>query len=130
MRQRGGGIVTCAGEAVTLLAATHYVVATLPALTAQRRASAAFNENQDVVLTALLAAHAQRVPEIESNFRASIIGKATCDAQGRFAFNGIAPGAYVVFTGVTWMAGDERQGGPMEQGVTVSPGENNVILSQ
>lgn len=56
--------------------------------------------------------------------------EATCDAQGRFAFNGIAPGAYVVFTGVTWVAGDERQGGPMEQGVTVSPGENNVILSQ
>ena len=108
MRHRGGGVVTCAGQSVTLMVETPSVDAVHPAL----------------------MYGASLPPEAVQHLADSTVRETTCDAQGHFAFKGIVPGDYLVGTTVTWMAGDEPQGGPMKKPVKVSPGDNEVILSQ
>lgn len=108
MRQRGGGVVTCAGEDVTLMADTPYV--------AEARVALLRGESLP--------------PDGPRHLADSIVKKTMCDAHGNFAFSGVVPGEYLLSTEVTWMAGDDQQGGGMEKPITVSAGENKFILSQ
>ena len=108
MRQQGGSVVTCAGETVTLLAGTPYVMET----------SIAFASGQKLL------------PEVAQHLHESIVRQTTCDAQGNFAFSNLIPGDYLVGTKVTWMAGNVEQGGPIERPVTVPSGGNKIILSR
>jgi len=104
LRQRGGGVVTCAGQSVLLMVETHYV-------------DAMINVESPP-------------PAVVQHLAASIARTATCDSEGRFAFKDLVPGSYLVETSATWLAGDETQGGPLKKSVKVSPGDNDVILSQ
>lgn len=57
--------------------------------------------------------------------------KGQADGEGRFSFAGVPDGGYLIVTGVTWMAGDSRQGGDLTQWVTVAGGQDvNAIISR
>jgi len=59
--------------------------------------------------------------------------KAICDAQGNFSFSGLPSLEWYVITDVFWGvpsgAKIERQGGPVEKLMALSPGENSVTLT-
>jgi hypothetical protein len=108
MRQQGGGVVTCAGEKVTLMADTAYVAEARLALLRGERLP----------------------PDGPRRLADSIVKETVCDAQGNFAFSGVVTGEYLLATSVEWQAGDYAQGGAMEKPITVSAGENKFILSR
>lgn len=57
--------------------------------------------------------------------------KAQANGEGRFTFPGVPDGPYIIVTGVTWMAGDNRQGGDLTQRIAVSGGQNiETILTR
>ena len=90
-RQRGGGVVTCAGERVLLMPATPYM--------------------RSVVRRALGGdTAADGRPPAEA---ASLLKSTRCDAEGRFRFDGLAPLRWIVATEVTWYSGRYKQGGPI-----------------
>lgn len=90
-RQRGGGVVTCAGERVLLMPATPYMHSIV------RRA-----------ISGDMAADGR--PPAEA---ASLLKSTRCDAEGRFRFDGLAPLRWIVATEVTWYSGRYKQGGPI-----------------
>lgn len=53
------------------------------------------------------------------------------NGEGRFAFSNIPEGRYLIVTGVSWMAGNYRQGGDLTQYVEVRGGKNvDVIVTR
>lgn len=115
MRQRGGGVVTCAGQDVHLLANTEY---------ARQRLSHIYGHapvtNEVVAQDARVAMSRQYifnpdVPEYKADQRTT-----KCDEQGEFAFDSAKDGEYFIVTGVLWEVGAMRQGGVMVTKVIVS----------
>lgn len=59
------------------------------------------------------------------------IRQTQANGEGRFSFSNIPDGNYLVFTTVTWKAGDWSQGGEIYRYVTVAAGKNvDVILTR
>jgi hypothetical protein len=109
----GGDVKTCAGAKVTLIPATDY----------------------DRELT-----HAERTGHRDvTNLPAAwghYVKVTTCDAQGNFEFDGLAPRAWIVETVVHWgiptgsmLFPVDVQGGTLNQEVSLRPGVNKTILS-
>ncbi len=56
---------------------------------------------------------------------------AQANGEGRFSFQGVPDGEYLLVTNVNWRAGDSTQGGDLTKFVTVSNGQNlDVILTR
>jgi len=118
IRQRGGGVVTCAGNDVFLVPATE---------SASRQLRGIFGSDQGYVQRggdAVMGGGKLVVPP-EPN-RHSV-----CNAQGFFSFPNIRPGKWYVMTTVTWTVGNQYQGGTLLGSADVTEGqEAEIVLSQ
>lgn len=113
LTQKGGGVVTCAGQAVLMYPDTEYfedIYDDVPSLDALPSEEAAFYKTSQ------------------------------CDAQGNFEFHKVPAGKWVIRTIVRWdvfavkpflnsyYTADEVQGGPLKKHVTVQNGEINKFI--
>lgn len=98
MRQRGGGVVTCAGATVHLIPATQYARERFTRLYSVEGPSAS-NRGPKVDFE----------PDPPEYY--SLTRSAKCDAQGRFEFTEVAQGAFYLQTQVVWSVMNSREGG-------------------
>jgi hypothetical protein len=116
MRQRGGGVVTCAGTAVQLVPATEY---------AKERIKAIYASDQRGIAYAARFRLPSAPPGYIANTRTTM-----CDAQGYFVFDQVANGEFFVTTLVRWVAGNDAQGGYLMARVAPADGATvNVVLA-
>jgi hypothetical protein len=107
LRQRGGGIVTCAGSHVYVMPATSF-----------------FSE----ITNHLRAGKEPQVDEKIDPVYKSMLKQSQCDAQGNFTFNSLPNGNWFVATEVKRTVGYSQQGGALMREVTVSNGETIQVL--
>lgn len=110
LRQRGGGVVTCAGFEVFLIPATQYAAERFRAI--YGAVDQGFNAADRVVN------FIPDLPGYHQHRRA-----ARCDAQGNFVFDQVADGEYFVHVTVRWQVAGKEQGGALMQRATVSGGQ-------
>jgi hypothetical protein len=113
MRQRGGGVVTCAGSHAYLVPATAH---------ARERFAAIYGTNKA----------ARSMPEFQPDLAAykAASKQTVCNAQGAFTFERVKDGEYFVTTGISWTVGGAQQGGAVYSSVRVRGGEAvEVVLS-
>lgn len=119
LRQRGGGVVTCAGADVDLLPATPYAI---------ERLGHIYGSGNGGLRT--MAQHQKPFsfdPD-PAGYRA-VARKAKCDAQGHFSFDKVADGDFFVVTAVTWvLSAYSTDGGTLMQRFTVSGGETKNLV--
>ena len=108
LRQRGGGVVTCAGSEVALLPHTEYFL----------ELTWHIKERRPVQHEATALAN---LP--------SIVRRTHCDAQGFFTFTQLPAGQYIVITDVSWEVLNRRQGGAVMQIVEVAGAQATVLMS-
>lgn len=112
VRQRGGGLVTCAGNPVVLIPATAYAKARIQHLYGSNTLKDA---GDPVVFTS-------EHPDYRDFTRST-----TCNAAGFFTFEGVSDGEFFVQTNVAWSAGDYAQGGDLIQRAKISGGRKIEI---
>lgn len=118
-RQRGGGVVSCAGNTVYLMPDTDFYNWTItPALeeTVDRTfgISTVMGTEQTYPVATRLAGEPRRF--VKTN---------PCDIDGRFEFVGVPRGAYLVVTVITWLVPRVGQeGGPVFQRIRVDGTES------
>ena len=122
LRQRGGGVVGCQGNVVTLFPATRYMT-----------------EMFRHAYGSLEGGYRYRNPEFENvDSRVDTYSRKTqCDIQGEFSFDGLVPGIYYVettvywdvpyYTGSSWRS--DRQGGALMQRVEIVDGDESVVIT-
>lgn len=117
MRQMGGGVVTCAGEEVMLIPAGRYATELMTRM---------FGNPQGGRMGALSVMAPSETP---TQFR-EMQRRAQCDAEGDFAFSGVANGPYYVLTRVIWTAGDSfvPEGGYVARRIEVRGGRDQRVL--
>ena len=100
LRQRGGGVVTCAGNDVFLIPATE---------SGSRELQRVFGSGHGYVRRGgdATLGGGKLVAPPEPNRRT------VCNAQGFFTFDSVLPGKWYIMTTVVWTAGDEYQGGTL-----------------
>jgi hypothetical protein len=109
LRQRGGGVVTCAGSTAFLLPHAEYFLEWTWYMRERRRV-----EHDEQTMAAL----------------GRVIRRTQCDAQGNFGFDKLPGGRYIVITEVTWDVAGRRQGGSVMAAVTIADGgAESMILS-
>lgn len=119
IRQRGGGVVTCAGKEVQLVPATSYAV---------ERISAVFGNSTKGFNSAGLGGTRLKFENAQPVFK-QYMKSAICDAQGFFRFEKIANGSFFVTTVIAWKTDPYFfQGGELMQQVTVNNGETKEIV--
>lgn len=117
IRQKGGGIVTCAGNTVSLIPVTKY---------AKERIKAFYGSSQK----GFSSIYNRIVFKKNSNKYLKLVKNTQCDAQGYFEFNNVANGSFFITTLVSWRVGYTSQGGSLMQKVKVKNGEvKNIVLS-
>lgn len=118
IRQRGGGVVTCAGQEIRLAPATPY---------SRERVKLAFGSEDGGYFPAFgtsPVAFAHEPPEYKQLSRSTL-----CDAQGYFKFNKLASGEFYVNAVITWrVRGYVAEGGSITRRVSVSNGETKEIV--
>jgi len=117
LRQRGGGVVTCAGNDVFLIPGTE---------SGSQELRRVFGADQGYVRRggdATIGGGTLVAPP-EPNRRT------VCNAQGFFTFDGVRPGKWYIMTTVVWTVGDEYQGGALLTVAQAIEGrEIEVVLS-
>jgi hypothetical protein len=118
MRQRGGTVVTCAGNDVFLIPAT-------PSATSELHR--VFKSDAGYVPRggdAVMGGGTLVVPPEPNR-------KGICNAQGFFNFAKVRAGKWYVMTSIVWTVGDNHQGGAMLGSADVTDGkESEIVLSQ
>ncbi|MDU4465519.1 hypothetical protein [Haemophilus parahaemolyticus] len=118
LRQNGGGVVTCAGQEVTLIPFTEYA-----------------NEKLKV---SYLSEDKGYQDWVYGNYKfnnedpnyVKYMKTAVCDSQGKFTFDKLSAGTYFVVTAVKWQVGYYLQGGSLMQKVTLAKGDTkNIVMS-
>lgn len=127
MRQRGGGVVTCAGQEVGLVPATAYATERFTALYGNLDGLVGFNRTQ--------VKFNPDVPEYQRIRKIT-----TCDAQGNFEFDKVGKGDFYLYTTVLWETPSVNifgtpvmlpQGGAITMKVSLGNNENKrVVLSR
>jgi hypothetical protein len=108
LRQRGGGVVTCAGQEVALIPATHYMTEIIYAIGAKTKTYKDIYNNP---------------------IKGKGYGRHTiCDAQGTFQFINVPDESWYVVTIVQWKVGSSLQGALLYKRIEKSD-ENRVLLS-
>lgn len=117
MRQRGGGVVTCAGQTVTLIPATLYAIERIGQLYGPSETG--FNANRNL-----------RFSPDPAEYQ-SMTRKSTCDSQGNFIFERVADGDYFVVLSVNWIVGYTQQGGNLMHRIRVAnAAQASLIMSR
>lgn len=106
LRQRGGGIVTCAGSVVYAHPATPF----FRQLLAHNRAGGT----------------STMVPG--ANAALSLVRQTRCDAQGNFEFRDLPVGAWLITTSVRWSVRDSEQGGDLLKVAAVQAADEPALL--
>ncbi len=117
IRQRGGGVVTCAGYSVYLFPETSY---------AKERITAIYGNTVRGYRDYSIYGVVRFEPDIPEYYE--LIKRTVCDAQGYFKFANVADGKFFVTTQILWEAGDSWQGGFLMQHVSVSDGETKEVV--
>jgi hypothetical protein len=120
IRQRGGGVVTCAGSQVRLIPLTEYAKQRLTYLygSGMYTGVALWRPGESVVF------------EPDPPAYAELTRITRCDGQGNFVFDRVADGEFFVSTVVTWVVASQPQGGSLITRVRVSGGVvESVVLS-
>ncbi len=115
LRQRGGGVVTCAGAEVVLVPATAY---------AQRVFAALYGTSAGAAMQAPNTVDIQP----KSVQFSKLLRRTQCDAQGNFVFERVADGDWFVETTITWVVGNSPQGGPIMRRVSVAGGSSVTVI--
>lgn len=121
IRQRAGGVVTCAGRSVHLIPATDY--ATERVMTIYGNAERGFHSagfgSKKITFN-------ESPAEYWRQSRQTI-----CDAQGFFKFENISDNAFFITTNIVWKLNDYfLEGGALIQRVAVQGGEiREIVLS-
>lgn len=102
MRQRGGGVVTCAGSPVFLVPATDYATERVTVLYGNATGGVSIRN----------ALFNPDYPSYAKNAKRTI-----CDSSGNFQFDKVADGSFFAGTHVTWTAGTVQGGGMMSRAV-------------
>lgn len=109
LRQRGGGLVTCAGTTAAVFPATNYF--------------------REVVEIFRMGRTVQREAP-QPSAPGSPVKDAICDAQGNFAIEGVPAGHWILTALVQWRVGYDNQGGLLTREIEVKDGSaNRFILS-
>jgi hypothetical protein len=118
LRQRGGGVVNCAGYSVTLTPATAYAAERMAMMYSSR------TEGYFPYMTWSFT-----WANTDPNYL-RLQRKTACDAQGSFRFENLADGDYYLETSVFWRVAGESQGGHLMKRVTLRGGAaHDVVLS-
>jgi len=118
MRQRGGGVVTCAGEDARLIPGTAYAAERIRVL----YGSTESGHN---------SGHRSPAFDPSPTTYTTKIRTTRCDSQGNFTFEGVADGSFFVQVSVRWMAGDSPQGGNLMHRVQLTGGKSvSVVLAK
>ena len=112
LRQRGGGVVTCAGASVSLIPQTPY---------SRERFGNLYGTIMEV-------AQGSRFLDDPDPRYMELTREATCDADGNFRFADVPDGEYFVTTRVQWEVASVTQGGPVMAPIMVSGGEEIHVL--
>jgi hypothetical protein len=113
VQYEAGGPASCAGDVATLVPDTAYTRARLNRLYGGSR-------NFALIST---APRLPRDPQYETYVR-----HAPCDAEGRFRFNEVADGSYVVIAALRQPGERRAEGVSVRQAVTVRGGETRQVL--
>lgn len=118
IRQQGGGVVTCAGQGVSLIPRTDYA--------AERTLYLWGNVTRGY--SHVYAMNMQFTPDPPAY--GQHVARTICDAQGNFQFSNVADGEFFVVTVISWVVAGRVQGGGLFQAVSVNGGEvKRVVLS-
>jgi hypothetical protein len=121
IRQKGGGVVTCAGGQVVLIPATTYAIERMtrgfhPADSSGTSGFWAFYEGE------------RPVPPPDPEY-VKLSRSSTCDASGKFQFDKVSPGLFYLVTSIRWDTGyGLPQGGYLMKAVAVKPGETTTVV--
>ncbi len=107
LRQRGGGIVTCAGNGVLALPATQF-----------------FRER----VAKLGTGYGGTVVDDVTPGYGAVVRSGQCDAQGNFKLEGLPAGEWLVLTEVRWRIGYNNQGGYLLREVATAAGQAQQVL--
>lgn len=106
LRQKGGGVVTCAGQPVFLIPDTGYFREIFRI--AKDGGTMSFPNSEEIKKTGRMS---------------------TCNATGYFKFNNLPPARWIVVTQVAWSAGYDAQGGVlMKTAQTDGVSEQEIFL--
>lgn len=122
LRQRGGGVVTCAGAGVMLFPATRYAV---------ERVKYLYGNSRDGVRSVSQHRELIQFEPDAPGYKTAVI-ETRCDAQGKFSFDRVADGDWFVVTQVTWSTGPyNTEGGTLMQRFSLNGGEvKNLIIGR
>ena len=113
LRQRGGGVVTCAGSPVSLLPNTQYF---------RQFVKKSLNNRY---LSPLLRTKRHITAEMKS-----VIRETYCDAQGKFTFYNLPSENWIIMTNVSWDVGYRQEGGDIAEFIKSIDGQTvSGILS-
>jgi hypothetical protein len=120
LRQRGGGVVTCAGRPVWLMPANAYT---------REWISYEYEWNGDA-MDGYGIKYAGTRPYVYLHPPGFSYHRKTtaCDAQGNFRFDGLADGSYYVTTDVSWTVGYSPQGGVLIKHIGLSGGKKHDLV--
>lgn len=107
LRQRGGGIVSCAGRTVTLMPTTPY-----------------FQEVADLGRGGHYPDYVYKIPKADRG----VVRETVCDAQGNFVFDGLAPLNWQVMVYVGWEVNGSQQGGMLFTQTAASAGKTTRLV--
>jgi hypothetical protein len=122
-RQAGGGIVTCAGNTVSLFPYSNYA--------RERMTGLYLNEKGGVnyVLPQSDPAAPERSYTSSDPAYDALVENTQCNTQGFFTFNNLADGDYYVVTHILWRVDRyTTQGGYLMKKVHISGGETKEIV--
>lgn len=114
MRQRGGGVVTCAGADVYLVPATEYAKARVTRLYGSILGGVNYRER--VYFEPNPASYLELTKSTK------------CDAQGNFSFERVADGDFYVQTSVQWEVANSYQGGTILKSISVKNGQIETVI--
>lgn len=129
LKQKGGTVVTCAGNDVSLIPYTEYANERLTVL--YRNAAKGYNPYYGRIY---------KFSGDEQNYKA-YQKHSTCDSDGKFEFDNLKEGTYFVITSVTWKIQkyiskyskyptERTEGGNLIQKVQVKQGETkNIVMT-
>jgi hypothetical protein len=114
LRQKGGGVVTCAGNDVFLVPATSSASSEFRRL---------FGGDQGFVRNGRGSFGGGKLVAAPQPHRTVM-----CNAQGFFTFSNVRPGKWYVMTAITWVVGDDTQGGTLLSSTDLIEGASVEIV--
>ncbi len=114
LRQKGGNVVTCAGEQVIMYPDTPY-----------------FNSRDTFIAETSALSNRCQITFVQDKNAETYNRLSQCDAQGNFEFNKVPAGNYIINVAVKWYSGggtNGYEGGLLRKKITVQDQEPNKII--